>query len=237
MSFTFDVDEMAEDLRILAQAAARFLEARIPERLTQLGEDLRNAVANAKATRDLHFSWKTRDNAPIVITTSRNWKGTSRDFDPMFAEVSVDYKCVLQPEGDRVLVKEGVSVIRLKRAGRVDGAEKVFHFDADEGGWSNRAGHPALHTQFYGIVNDIPRLPCLIVHPIDVISFVILELHQSDWRDYVQQHDARQKLRHFPQRQRVRLQAIAARWVEALSATTDHGLVILQQRMPVALNL
>ena len=160
--------------RIPARAAKRFLAQSATQRLTQLANDLEIAVANASATESPRFRWRTGERGPIRTTLSRNWKGTTNDFAPIFAEISVDYACTLLPEVGRVCVDEGVTVVRIKQEFDPDPSEKVFHFDAGAGGWENRAGHPPLHFQFHGFVKDVPRLPSLIVHPLDVIDFLAI---------------------------------------------------------------
>ncbi|MGO8502058.1 hypothetical protein AB9F35_11225 [Rhizobium leguminosarum] len=230
MSFTFAAKDMQEDLSILASATTNFIEKRSIEDLKELARDLASAIARARSTGVHTFIWKTKSNAPIQISASKNWKGKTNNFDPLYAEISVDFDCSYLLASDRVRVNGGATVVTLKDCGNGE-QQKVFHFDAEEGGWDGRAGHPPLHIQFSGFVNDIPRLPCIIVHPADVINFMIYELHQSHWREHVTGSQVRTKLRKFPVRQRGRLRTIAQRWAEALSDTSDHGLVILQRKI------
>jgi hypothetical protein len=75
------------------------------------------------------------------------------------------------------------------------------------------------------------------VHPADVINFVIYELHQSHWREHVTGSQVRTKLRKFPNRQRDRLRIVAQKWADALVDTSDHGLMILQRKIPVPFDL
>lgn len=229
MSYTFCPNEMVEDLEVMARACPPFLEQRSPRRITTLASSLKNAVANAKATGALDFSWKTENDAPIQTSFSTNWKGNTRNFAPLNASISVEYQCRFIAETGRVVVSEGVTVVTIKKK---DGdEEKVFHFDACPGGWNNSAGHPPFHMQFYGMVRDIPRLPIIIVHPIDVLSLAVLELHQSDWRKHMSDVVTRSKLRHFPKRQSKRMLAIIARWNTAISTAGDSALVSLQRAM------
>ena len=89
-----------------------------------------------------------------------------------------------------------------------------------------RAGHPPFHVQFYGMVNDLPRLPCLVVHPVDVIALTILELHQKKWREHAESAKGRSELRLVPRRQRERFDRILTEW-KALIARTDFPLAIV----------
>lgn len=241
MSFTFNPKEMEEDLRILSRAAGAFLAPRASQGLEQLARDIQIAVAAAATTTNQKFTWRTAPETPIKILSSRHWKGDpsnpSISYNPIFAEVTIDYSCTYIAEAKRVYVDGGVTVVKLKREDNPDSGEKVFHFDAGEGGWENSAGHPPMHLQFYGTINDIPRLPSLIVHPVDVISFTILELHQHKWRDYIKQFKPRSDFRKLPARQRERLHSIAGKLRDSLGDTSDHGLVILQRRMLEPLQL
>lgn len=229
MSYTFCPDEMVEDLEVMARACPPFLEPRSPQRIATLALSLKNAVANAKATGAADFSWKTSEGAPIETSFSKNWKGNTNNFAPLNASITVEYQCRLVTETGRVTVSEGVTVVRIKKA--QGNEEKVFHFDAGPGGWNNSAGHPPFHMQFYGMVNDIPRLPIIIVHPIDVLSLAVLELHQSDWRKHMNNSVTRSKLRHFPKRQARRMLAIISRWNTSISTAGDSALIALQRAM------
>lgn len=236
MSFTFAAQHMQEDLLVLATAATNFIEKKSVGDLKEFANDLSNAIARARNEGLQSFSWRTKPEAPIRICPSTNWKGKTNNFDPLYAEISADFDCTYLPVANRVRVNGGATVVTVRDGG--DGTRrKIFHFDAEEGGWDGRAGHPPLHIQFSGFINDIPRLPCIIVHPADVINFVIYELHQSHWREHVTASQVRTKLRKFPNRQRDRLRAVAQKWAEALVDTSDHGLVILQRRVPAPFDL
>ncbi|UCI07216.1 hypothetical protein [Mesorhizobium sp. B1-1-8] len=234
MSFTFNPDYMAQDLLALARGAADFLAPRSLVRVERLTTNLRNAVANAKAGGQASFAWRTDADAPIQVRASKSWKGGTDDFDPIAADIRLDYACQFLPATGRVKIK-GVAVIVIRDIG--GGGEKVVHFDVDEGGWSevvngqpvHRAGHPPFHAQFYGVLNDIPRMPSLIVYPVDVINFAILELHQKNWRQHVESFQAKSQLRNFPPRQRERLAAILQCWSGTVCNPDFHPLVAMQR--------
>lgn len=235
MSFTFDHLEMMQDLQSLGHAASRFLMP-ISQNLDRLRGDLGFAVETAKKGGDQSFKWETTSGSPIVIKKSRNWKGVARDADELSAEMTVQYTCAWDSVKNRVRVKEGVTCVAIRNSVEV---LKSFHFDSCEGGWNNSAAHPPFHMQIHGSVNDIPRMPSIIVHPVDVLNFAIMELHQSDWRELVETNDGRQKLRHLPARQRNRLIKIADGWISSLKngGGRSHALVVLQTRSSTALDL
>ncbi|MGZ2382848.1 hypothetical protein [Rhizobium brockwellii] len=236
MSFTFAYKQMQDDLADLSSAAATFIEKHSLSHLRELATDLENAIARARKEANKNFVWKTKSDAPIRICPSRNWKGRTNDFDLLHAEISIDFDCTYLPLTDRVRVNSGVTVVTVVDSGDV-AKRKIFHFDAEEGGSEGRSGHPPLHMQFSGFVNDIPRLPCIVVHPADVINFVIFELHQSHWRKHITESKTRTKLRKFPSRQRERLRTVAQNWADALKDTSDHGLAILQRKIPAPMDL
>ncbi len=223
---------MLDDIQVLARGANDFLAHGTIRSLENLASNLRYAVENATSKGTSNFRWKTDGATPIVTSPSRNWKGTTNDFSPIYAEITIDYDCTFLSDCARVRVNEGCTVVCLKEQADPDTDKKEFHFDAGAGGWANQAGHPPLHCQFSGFVKDIPRLPSVIVHPVDVITFVILELHQSRWREHTQKMEVKNKLRRFPERQRTRLRKVATGWATALIDGSDHGLVILQRRAP-----
>lgn len=233
---------MSEDLIALSRVAAPFFSAQSGDRIERLARDLQNAVANAKATGTAEFYWKTPASDPIQIKESRQWKGGTADFDPLSADINIDYKCILSEAGDRIFAN-GVTVIRIKDPDKEQ--EKVFHFDVEAGGWSeiyqgkerDRAGHPAFHMQFYGIVNDIPRIPSLIVHPVDVLSWAILELHQKKWRDHLTSVTGRSKLRLIPGRQRARFDKILTGWRQLITRPDHLAIVAMQSPLSEPLTL
>lgn len=226
MSFTFDPKEMVDDLNALSRAGSEFFAPHSVARLARLTSDLMNAMAGAKAAGKPDFTWKTPSSEPLLIDKSRQWKGGSADFDPLSAEISIEYKCAFTDSGR--LCAQGVTVVRIKDPTK-DDEEKVFHFDVEVGGWQeiingqprDRAGHPAIHMQFYGMVNDVPRLPSLIVHPVDVISLLILELHQKKWREHLVKAQTKSFLRNIPHRQRARFGATVDGWRQRFSQP-DH---------------
>jgi hypothetical protein len=234
MSYTFDPDHMFQDLNALARGASRFFAALSAARLERLASDLRNAVASAKAGGSANFGWGTRPDLPIEIATSSCWKGGTGAFARMAAAIRLDYTCTYKPVDARVQIK-GVGVLTIHHASGA--GQKVVHFDVEEGGWTelkngvlvDRAGHPPFHSQFYGFVNDIPRMASLIVHPVDVINFAILELHQKRWRDHVATFDAKSQLRYFPPRQRVRLATILESWGRQIRNSDYQALVSMQR--------
>ncbi|MDX8440619.1 hypothetical protein [Mesorhizobium australafricanum] len=237
MSFTFLPKEMSDDLVSLSRVAAPFFSGQSVSRIERLAKDLINAVANAKATGDTEFNWKTAPSHPIQIKESRQWKGGTEDFDPLSADISIDYKCTLIDASERTLAK-GVTVIRIKDSDKA--TDKVFHFDVENGGWTEmhkgkeraRAGHPAFHMQFYGMVNDIPRIPSLIIHPVDVLSWAILELHQKKWREHVMSANGKSQLRLIPGRQRSRFDQILTGWRQMINKP-DH-LAIVAMQSPIS---
>ncbi|RWP01726.1 hypothetical protein [Mesorhizobium sp.] len=242
MSFTFLPKEMSDDLVALSRVAAPFFSAQSVSRIERLAKDLINAIANAKATGHAEFRWKTAASEPIQIKESRQWKGGTGDFDPLSADISIDYKCTPSVASDRIHAN-GVTVIRIKDAGKPE--DKVFHFDAESGGWTEmhqgkeraRAGHPAFHMQFYGIVNDIPRIPSLIVHPVDVLTWAILELHQKKWRDHIISVSGKSQLRLIPGRQRSRFDQILAGWRQMIFKPDHLAIVAMQSPISEPLTL
>jgi hypothetical protein len=243
MSFTFLPREMSDDLVALSRVAAPFLSGQSVLRIERLAKDLANGIANAKkATGHAEFQWKTAASEPIQIKESRQWKGCTEDFDPLSAEISVDYKCALSGTGDRIRAN-GVTVICIKDPGMSE--DKVFHFDAEVGGWTEmhkgkergRAGHPAFHMQFYGMVNDIPRIPSLIIHPVDNLTCAILELHQKKWRDHNTTVHGKSQMRLIPGRQRSRFDQILAGWRQMISKPGHLAIVAMQSPIsePLAL--
>jgi hypothetical protein len=242
MSFSFDAKEMMDDLTALSRVGSDFFGPNTVGRVERLVTDLRNAIADAKATGKASFGWRTALGEPLLIRSSRQWKGGTADFDPLSAEIEVSYQCSLRPD-DRLLA-EGVTVIRIKDPAKVD-EEKVFHFDVEVGGWQemhngtrrDRAGHPAFHMQFYGMVNDVPRLPSLVVHPVDVISLAILELHQKKWREHLTATRTKSLLRNIPSRQRSRFSATLDGWRQRFDSVDHLPIVGMQApfREPLAL--
>ncbi len=242
MSFTFDPKEMSDDLVALSRVAGSFFSPQSTYRMERLAKDLSNAAANAKSTGEKEFPWKTVASEPIQVIESRQWKGGTADFDPLVADITLDYKCTTIGGSARLLA-QGVTVMRIKEA--TGAREKVLHFDAEKGGWTEvhegkeraRAGHPAFHMQFYGWVNDIPRVPSLIVHPVDVLTWAILELHQKKWRDHVVSTSGKSKLRHLPNRQRSRFDVILQSWRQTIKKPDHLAIVAMQTAVsePLAL--
>lgn len=242
MSFTFDPNHMFQDLWALSRGASTFLRRQSAERLQRLATDLQNAIANAKASGRLDFLWTTQGNAPIQIKESKWWKGDTENFKEIEADIRLDYKCLYIPDAERVQAN-GATIVTIRDV--AGGGVKVVHFDVEIGGWNelsdgrllNRAGHPPFHAQFHGMVNDIPRMPSLIVHPVDVLSFVILELHQKRWRAHIDTLSGKTQLRLFPPRQRTRLVFTMQSWMAAIERSDFHALVSMQRPFASPLSL
>lgn len=237
MSFTFSCSEMAEDLVVLSDAASKFLAPRSPHRLKALAHGLGFAVVKAREVGSSEFKWQTNRLEPITVNVSRNWKGKTNNFDPITAAIAVDFDCKLEADGLRATVTQGATVVRILKSNDERGREKVFHFDAGFGGFDDGAGHPPLHLQYHGFLNDIPRVPSIVVHPVDVIFMILLELHQSHWRDHIDTISSRSKLRKLPFRQRERLTATAMFLKASIQGASRCGLVNLQQRVRVPMDL
>jgi hypothetical protein len=242
MSFTFNPDHMIQDLTALSKVASRFFVARSQGHVQRLADNLRHGVANAKAGGQASFTWRTDDGASIQISESKSWKGGTGDYGALVVDVRLDYDCHYNAADGRVQA-EGVAAVTIRDV--ASGKEKVVHFDVEKGGWDeirdgtrfDRAGHPPFHAQFHGFVNDIPRMPILIVHPIDVITFTILELHQKRWREHIGTYTAKASLRDIPLRQRMRLTAILKSWTEMISDTSVHAIVAMQRPFAAPLAL
>jgi hypothetical protein len=242
MSFTLCYREIEDDTRALSKVAKDFLEGQSAFYLQRFGEDLKNAASNAKKIEKKTFKWKTGTETPIVLKQSRWWKGGGTQlFDPIAAEVRFNYDCEYLAVSDRISVI-GAAEVRLIDVG--SDSSKIVHYDAERGGWSEetsegtqeRSGHPPFHAQFHGIINDIPRMPSFVVHPVDVICITLLDLHQKRWREHASSTSGRSQLRSIPVRQRTRLTAILNKWTEIMRE--DHmPLVAMQRRLPHAIPL
>lgn len=242
MSFSFAAKEMRDDLIALSRVGSDFFENGTVQRIERLAKDLDLAIADAKSKGKDSFSWSTVHDEHLLIKPSTQWKGATGNYGALSAEVKVDYQCFVR-EDERLLV-EGATVVRILDPTKLE-EEKLFHFDVEAGGWhemvdgvlQGRAGHPALHMQFYGMINDLPRLPSLIVHPVDVISLVLLELHQAKWREHLAHTRTKSLLRKIPGRQRNRLSAIIAGWQQRFDNPDYLPIVAMQTpfREPLAL--
>lgn len=235
---------MREDLRALASASSPYLLGGSVRRIEVLCTDLENAVRKADRDGGGIFDWKTAPASPIEIIPSKVWKGDSEVVAPLRAIMTLDYRCSYDATSKRVIVEEGVTVVKLRTdtfEAATGHGEKTYHFDAGVGGWSNsagggQAGHPPLHFQFYGAVNDLPRLPSLIVHPVDILNLTILELHQKNWRVHSTKNETKTKLRRVPKRQTDRLIAAADLWKSVFSHNPGIGIISLHHAWRAPLN-
>lgn len=240
MTYTFDPAHMSADLVALSRGASGFFASQSAARLERLAANLRNAVANAKSGGSNRFAWKT--DKPIEISESKAWKGDTEDYDPLHASFSLDYSCSYVADSGRIVANGAAIVAICDTGGQL---EKVIHFDVEEGGWTEvrdgkpfeRSGHPPFHEQTKGAVNDIPRVPSFIVHPIDVLNFAILELHQKHWRKHVTTVEGKSMLRDIPKRQRVRLATALENWTRIVKDEGFHPFVSMQRpfHSPLAL--
>jgi hypothetical protein len=245
MTFTFSDSHMRVDLRALASASSPYLSGGSVRRIDVLCADLENAVSKAKREGGGSFDWKTPPASPIEIMPSRVWKGDSEGVGALRAAMSVDYHCSYDALSKRVVVGEGVTVVKLRTEAfeaETGVGEKTYHFDAGAGGWANsdggaQAGHPPLHFQFYGVLNDLPRLPSLIVHPVDILNLTILELHQKNWRAHAVKNETKTKLRRVPKRQTDRMIATVDLWKSVFTLSPGAGIISLHHAWRQPLNL
>jgi hypothetical protein len=169
---------------------------------------------------------------------SRCYRGRRIDLSPLRVEITFEWKCVLEDAATTaVRVKEGASIVTIVNEPR-DERRKVLHFDVCQGGDTLGSGYPPLHMQVYGLVNDVPRVPCYLANPIDVIDFTLLEFFQYSWQQHLSEARTITDLRELPRRQKDRFLKTIARWRETVDKTdTRHAFIALraQPRMPLDL--
>lgn len=237
MSVRFSAVEMGRELTVLSTVARGFLESQSASRLETLGRRLILNTTEANKGGDQEFDWDTREagtDVPLRTVASTSYKGLTADHKPLYAEIRFSWRCRAEA-GEKVRVREGVVVVSMSRDGS---NSKTIHFDVSKGGHPQGSGHPPFHAQFYGCVNDIPRLPFFIVSPVDVIDFILLELFQEKWRAHLNTSKTRTQLRTLPKQQRTRAINVLTNWCNTIR-TSSHSqlLVALQAELQVPLEM
>jgi|SRR5215472_6849929 len=103
--------------------------------------------------------------------------------------------------------------------------------------YAEGTGHPPVHVQFYGVLNDIPRIPVFIFTPADVIDFTLMELFQKRWRERVLDAKVKSILRGFPTAQSGRAVKVFAGWQANIkSAPNVRAYMALQHALPLDLS-
>jgi hypothetical protein len=213
MSIIFDVNSMKHDLRAFAKAASSFVEG-ADQRFRQLEASLENSVRNASAEK-ASFVWRTRTaygDGPIRTKRSTTYRNAGTEAKPLFGEILFDLiGRMINADDTRVEITSGSTSMSLFRH---DDSEplKVIHFDIHGLTAGSAEGHPLLHVQVLGKINDIPRIPIPFVHPLDVLEFALMELFQSRWRSYRVGVAAKSALGRFPGGQAFRLSE-AMKWM------------------------
>jgi hypothetical protein len=228
---------MAADLRILSRIAKGFLENASLTRLELLATRLESKIANASP----EFTWSTierNEDNPIRTLPSKCYRGRRTNLSPLRVEITFEWKCILEDAGaTAVRVQEGASIVTIVNEPD-DERRKVLHFDVCRGGDTLGSGHPPLHLQVYGIVNDVPRVPCYLVNPVDVIDFALLEFFQHTWQQHLSEARTLTDLRELPRRQKDRFLKTLARWRATVEdPDTRHTFIALRRQSRVPLEL
>jgi hypothetical protein len=230
MTLTFNHRAMITALQAFARAAGCYLTAPSRQRLDRLAMRLHQAVENGSE----QFTWSTDENgspAPIETIMSNRWKGSEgSSYRGLMASQTWKWVCCVDSRRPgRLVVDEGAIVVQI--CGEDPSRSKVLHFDVCTGGTDGQAGHPVFHMQFYGMINDVPRLPTYVLHPVDVLELIILELFQERWRRHVQLAETKSKLRGHAAQQKARIATALKMWLDIISAGTgDHSFVSMQKR-------
>jgi hypothetical protein len=232
---------MAADLRILSRITKGFLENASLTRLELLATRLESKIAEATRAKRLEFVWSTTDRGediPIRTVPSRCYRGRRTDLSPLRVEIIFEWQCILDDAGTTaVRVNEGASIVTIVNEPD-DERRKVLHFDVCQRGDTLGSGHPPLHLQVYGLVNDVPRVPCYLVNPVDLIDFTLLEFFQHTWQQHLSEARTLTNLRELPRRQKDRFLKTLARWRETVEEPdARHTFIALrrQSRMPLEL--
>lgn len=198
-------------------------------------KDLAQKLKIGVASDQLEFTWGTREKGtekPICSLPSTTWKGHG-DHDPVLLCFSMNWTCLRdQRDGGILHVKEGVTAISF-----LDGLKeppsklKLVHFDICEGGNTAGSGHPSFHTQFHGDMNDIPRLPTFLVHPVDTLEWALMDCFQERWRRHLSSISTKSQLRGHGKVQHGRLQCFLQHWSRLIDCQQDQPLLALQNRM------
>jgi hypothetical protein len=234
---------MVADLRILSRITKGFLENASLTRLGMLARLLEGKIADATHTARPDFVWSTVDgheDIPIRTLPTTCYRGLRANLSPLRVEITFEWKCALDDSaGETVRVKEGASILTIVNEPDGDRRNrKVLHFDVCQGGDTLGSGHPPLHMQVHGLVNDVPRVPCYLVNPVDIIDFALLEFFQHTWQQHLSEARIRTDLRELPRRQRDRFLKTLTRWRETVeNPEVMHTFIALrrQSRMPLEL--
>lgn len=228
MPVVFDVKLMQSDLGAFSKASSKFLAN--SNRLDELQTQLVSAVANAKQG-DGSVRWSTGhgDNPqPIKTRPSTSYRSHGSHAKSLFAEVSFDFRGELsEQDKNRLVVSGGGTCIKLMW-NEDDKNCTECHFDIHP----KKIGHPTLHIQFVGEVRELPRLPSLFAHPLDILEFVLMEVFQDRWRKERSGVACKTHLHTYPASQRTRLNSVLQRYSGWLQAENDVPPLLSLQNTP-----
>ena len=181
----FDVQAMRRDFKQFGRGSKDFF-LKGEEAFARMERNLIEAVQKAAIDPDRSFAWSTQrgstsEEEPFVTKESNKYRNETTGAKGVDAEIVFALKGSLDTDKRRVIVKQGFTGITFRRSGQ---SAKVVHFDIHGPASGSVDGHPAIHFQVIGGVNDIPRLQTYLLHPIDVIEFALMELFQSTWREH-----------------------------------------------------
>jgi hypothetical protein len=207
MAVVFDVNSMRDDFRVFAKAAAKFIQGKTT-RFHELEVALDYAVRHAHAA-GREFTWSTKkalDPDPIRTIPSDTYRNAATLAKKLVAEITFDLQCeLIGIERSEIRVASGSTAVSFFKEAEDGGPLKEVHFDIHGADVGSTAGHPVLHVQVLGGLNDIPRIPIPFVHPLDVLEFTLMELFQAKWRTHRTDSETRSALGRFPSRQACRI--------------------------------
>lgn len=232
---------MASEVRAFVECAKPFLERASASTMEGVATALESACSRATSDADSRiFKWGTPAGdlgRPIYTIDSEVYKGAIQGtgHKPVHAQLAFEWICNFDPGSRRVFVDDGwISVELVKSAGAT---VKVVHYDVCRGGSIDSAAHPPVHVQFHGALNDLPRLPTFLVHPVDVLDLFLHELFQSQWRAHLTSTRARHALRGYPKLQRQRFARYFSRYDLLLKSDEHSAFGWLQAPLRVPLEL
>ncbi len=223
---------MEQEIRNIKTMAKRFLDRKGMSYEFVIGQWLQDLINIRYERSPERCSWEIPENQPITTALSEGRyepegrSGGLRVLGTLSCKWEIE-ACGRGPHQTFRLTGLGSTKVTILRAGDTGGQSPLAQWQFEVGDPQSPGSH--FHV---GVPSDlpVPRLPSILVTPMDALDFLLGELFQTEWRRQVaQESDA---VRMWAQHQRRRLTNLLRWQAEQLDHSQGSPWVFLKHSKP-----